>query len=389
MLSIVNLRLEVATPVKPGYRFSKWDREEELAYIEKDMIVKPIFIANYYDIIFDGNNADDTSTMPDISVEYDSTVELPKSTFTRRGYNFTGWMLNPDDPFPTYLDENNIDFTYEGLTLYAHWTPIEYSIEYDLNGGTLKAENPTKYTIESETIRLNEAEKQDYQFVGWYLVSIDESTTDSNRNFRARKFSVKATSSFEIEQPIEEIETGTIGNITLQARYVYAGYVRLKDTSKLQMVYADFSDVINTIEVIEREPLNGENPVYLMNVYLGQTIEDLRNNFETEGLVFLDSKGNVLNDYDVVRTGMQVVLYNSNNEIIDLLTVVLKGDLDGNGAVNISDYTEIYYHIMGKKQVNAEYLLSALVTDDQLVNIADYTDLYYHIMGKKSIQYVK
>jgi len=365
---------KVATPVKTGYRFVKWN--QEITYIEKDMIVKPLFVANYYDIIFDGNNADTTSTMPDVSAEYDSTVSLPSSTFTRKGYNFTGWSLNPDDLLPTYQNGQNIDFEEEGLTLYAHWTPIEYAIAYDLDGGTMN-NNPSKYTIESETIRLNEAQKEDHEFAGWYLISNDELETPAPET--------SGDIDFDDYPKIDAIETGTIGNITLKARYKYAGYIKLKETSKLQMVYAEITSII---PIIERDPLHGEDPVYLMNVYLGQTIADLKNNFETDGLVFLDAEGNELLDTDIVRTGMQVVLKNDNDEVLDLLTVVLKGDTNGDGTISAFDYNLIANHVSNNTPLEAEKLLASLINGDTLINALDYNILANHISGKESLEYI-
>ena len=43
--------------------------------------------------------------------------------------------------------------------------PKKYNISYTLNGGT--ATNPTSYTVESDTIKLNNPEKPGYTFTGW------------------------------------------------------------------------------------------------------------------------------------------------------------------------------------------------------------------------------
>jgi uncharacterized repeat protein (TIGR02543 family) len=44
---------------------------------------------------------------------------------------------------------------------------ITYSIDYELNGGSIATANPTSYTIESDTFTLNNPTKEGYNFLGW------------------------------------------------------------------------------------------------------------------------------------------------------------------------------------------------------------------------------
>ena len=47
-------------------------------------------------------------------------------------------------------------------------TLTEYTITYNLNGGTNDSGNPASYTVETETITLKAAAKTGYSFMGWY-----------------------------------------------------------------------------------------------------------------------------------------------------------------------------------------------------------------------------
>lgn len=47
----------------------------------------------------------------------------------------------------------------------ANWTPINYTITYNLDGGT--ANNKTSYNIETATFTLSNPTKNGYVFVGW------------------------------------------------------------------------------------------------------------------------------------------------------------------------------------------------------------------------------
>jgi uncharacterized repeat protein (TIGR02543 family) len=53
-------------------------------------------------------------------------------------------------------------------TFYARWTPVDYSINYKLNGGSNAEGNPLVYTIESSIITFVSAVRTGYAFGGWY-----------------------------------------------------------------------------------------------------------------------------------------------------------------------------------------------------------------------------
>ena len=53
------------------------------------------------------------------------------------------------------------------VTINATWTPITYSITYNLNGGELTTEK-NSYTIESADIILDEPTREHFIFDGWY-----------------------------------------------------------------------------------------------------------------------------------------------------------------------------------------------------------------------------
>ena len=76
------------------------------------------------------------------------------------GYTFDGW-LKGDAPFDfrSPITENTV--------LTAKWTPVTYTIGYELDGGTNAVENPNAYTIESPDFTLAAPTKQGYEFLGW------------------------------------------------------------------------------------------------------------------------------------------------------------------------------------------------------------------------------
>ena len=100
--------------------------------------------------------------------KYSYTIESPDITLdtpTRTGYTFGGWYTNSN------LTGNAVTTIAHGSTgniqLWAKWTPVTYTITYNLNGGTLDTDK-NSYTIESPDITLDTPTREGYTFGGWY-----------------------------------------------------------------------------------------------------------------------------------------------------------------------------------------------------------------------------
>lgn len=83
---------------------------------------------------------------------------------SKQGYSFMGWCENEDlggeiiTSIPKYSKGDK--------TYYAKWKTYDYTITYDLMGGTATG-NPASYTIETETFTLNNPTRAGYSFIGW------------------------------------------------------------------------------------------------------------------------------------------------------------------------------------------------------------------------------
>ena len=80
---------------------------------------------------FDANGGE--GTMPTWTGKPNTSFDLPKNTFTREGYTFTGWNTAADGTGAAYADKAPVKFS-ENTALYAQWTqdPV---ITFDANGG--------------------------------------------------------------------------------------------------------------------------------------------------------------------------------------------------------------------------------------------------------------
>jgi len=362
----------VVTPTRVGYRFVSWD--QDISRITSDVRVHATFTPNHYHINFKDDYFNDDFLEPIIAA-FDEQVQIPSNHFNRRGYDFTGWKLSPDDESPTYTDQDTLTLNQEGLDLYTHWTPIIYNINYELNGGD--AVNPTIYTIEDRII-LQNAQKEDHRFVGWFMEKEEEENgiqMMSTMNEPQEKELI----------PVDVIEEGMIGDITLIAIFEYDGYIQLRDESTLGLYHAD---ITTTIPIYEREAYDDDNPVYLLGVFLGQTLGNLRENFINDNLVFTDKDGNILDDEQVVATGYQIIITDEEDEtmIKDRVNIVLKGDADGDGRITVADINAIDNMISGRLEIlEVAKLLSVDLDNDGRITVADANILDNHISGRSPI----
>jgi len=120
------------------------------------------FIKNFYTVTYD--TAGGTPTPPSGSHFYDATYEPTAPAKT--GYTFDGWFKDGQGSAWTFPLLNG------ELVLVAKWTPVNYSITYNLDGGTNHASNPANYNIETPTITLLAPTKSGQIFGGWFNDSI-------------------------------------------------------------------------------------------------------------------------------------------------------------------------------------------------------------------------
>ncbi|MGI6782460.1 MAG: InlB B-repeat-containing protein [Acholeplasmataceae bacterium] len=199
-------------PTRIGYTFDGWDKEFDS--VTSDLTVKATYTAIPYTVTFKVPDMDDVVqtyiyeqpiTLPSIQAKeghdfgWDDTVpetmpaqnivingsykvktysvyykvggvQVAKEDYKfgvpitikpgtpKQGYTFA-W--NPDS-LPATMPANDI-------TVNGTYTPISYTITYNLDGGNNHENNPATYNIETPTITLKPATKTGFNFLGWYV----------------------------------------------------------------------------------------------------------------------------------------------------------------------------------------------------------------------------
>lgn len=156
---------------KTGHSFGGWNTEVDgsgTGYTnaasvtnlaaEGTVILYAQWTVRQYTIGFNSNGG---SAVTAITQDYGTNVTAP-ATPTKTGYTFVAWQIDGVNySFGTMSAEN--------ITLTAKWNTVDYTITYELYGGTNHVDNPLNYNIESGNITLGEAnDKAGYTFEGWY-----------------------------------------------------------------------------------------------------------------------------------------------------------------------------------------------------------------------------
>ena len=159
---------------------------------------------------------------------------------------------------------------FRSVSLNAKWTPIEYTINYDLNGG-INDDNPIKYTIETETITLKDATKGGYDFDGWFIGT----------------------------EKVDQIELGSTGNVELTAHWTLIEYTIAYENTKS---VTNSNPVKYTIE---------SNTITLENLEkLGYTFNGWYNGAEKVTSIEKGSTGNITLTADWTVNGYEITYYN-------------------------------------------------------------------------------
>ncbi len=116
-------------------------------------------------------------------------------------------------------------------------------------------------------------------------------------------------------------------------------------------------------------------------------VSDVKSKIKIEGLnvKFKDINNNELTDESLIGTGTIIAFLREDNTEYDKLTVVVYGDVNGDGYIFANDYVLIKNYIMGEGDLTSIGKTAADVSRDTYVYANDYVLIKNYIMGEGSI----
>ena len=203
--------ITLKAPTREGYEFTGWTWDDQTmpemsVTIAKGSTGDCKFTAHWekkapetYSVTFqpgDHGSLADAGTDGTVSVSVTKDEKLSADDIpaveANDGWELTGWKSGDTTYTVDELKELEIS---ENTTFTAQYQAIEYSITYNLDGGTNSTENPVTYDATNLPITLREPTKNGWTFLGW--TSDADSTPNKNVS----------------------IAVGTTGNLTFNAHW--------------------------------------------------------------------------------------------------------------------------------------------------------------------------
>lgn len=203
------------SPEKPGYTFEGWYLGDELILpstivnLKEGQTLTPKFTITDYTVAINPNTGGTVSTNS-LSFNYGQSKNVtitPSNGYylsnisCTNGYTTNASVGTSQTSAQTVSISNNNKES--GSTCTVTFTPVNYSISYNYNGGS--ATNPTSYNITSSAITLNNPTKTGHTFTGWTgsngstaqtLVTIPKGSIGNKSytaNWSVKKYSVAVT----------------------------------------------------------------------------------------------------------------------------------------------------------------------------------------------------
>ena len=175
---LASANLTANSLTRTGYSFTGWntaadgsgtsytDGASYTISVAADVTLFAAWTANNYTVTFDPN--DGIGTMTNQSIAFNAAANLTVNSFTRTGYSFTGWNTAADGSGTSYTDGASYTISVAAdVTLFAQWTPNNYTITFDANGSFGEMSDQTIAYDASENLRANAFNLTGYRFMGW------------------------------------------------------------------------------------------------------------------------------------------------------------------------------------------------------------------------------
>ena len=208
-------------------------------------------ITGAWDVTYQPGTDGSGNAVTDIKF-YNDALTLRGALFTRTGYTQVGWAT-VDGGEKVYAFGGGYT-TNAALTLYPVWQTDTYTITYDLDRGTAD-DNPTGYTVETETFTLKNPTRPGYIFSGWsgtgltgennLTVTIEKGST-GNRSYTAHWRYNGGGSGGSSSYPITVPGKTENGSVTVSPKNASAG------STVTITVKPDSGYVLETISVTDK-----------------------------------------------------------------------------------------------------------------------------------------
>ena len=294
-----------------------------------------------YTVRYDANGGSGT-TVSSVHT-YGTAKALTANGYYRDGYTFQGWSTDKNATSAAYTDKQkvlNLTSVAGGtVTLYAVWKPNTYTVQYDANGGSGATASSVHTYGTAKALTANGYYRDGYTFQGW--------STDRNATYAP----------YADTQYVLNLTSTAGGTVTL-----YAVWMRTTITSPVYRI----DTVKKTVSGFAEET----------------TAETFLAGIDPTGLVLLQDGSAYSGRY--VGTGLTVE-YRIDGRTVDALTLMLAGDVNGDGRVTATDYLLMKRAVLALSDLSGPFAQAADINEDGKCTATDYLLAKRAVLGLSSL----
>ncbi|MBQ3195168.1 MAG: leucine-rich repeat protein [Clostridia bacterium] len=317
-------------PVHEGYTVAGWANENGVANtarITNNMSLTPIYEIMMVKVNFVSQMG--TLSYTETTVPYGTDIkDIPYPTATPyAGYNLIGWDIT----------EGTVK---EEITLTAQFALKVYVVSFKAIDGSIISEQRILHGFDA--IAPKAPAFEGYDFIGWAAEN--------------------------------GVMTSKFNNITANASYTACYKESVVEEEVKHFEFAEGADATNVVVSTKTE-----------QVYFkagGMSAEELSAMFAGAEISITKANGAAVIGGSLVGTGC--VITSTINGVTESRTIVVLGDINGDGKVNATDYAQVLNHAKGKVQLSGIKLEAANVAAaaSATINAADYGQVLGFALGR-------
>ena len=326
------------------------------------------------------------------------------------GYTFDGFYLDKDYREKWDCSGRTVSGS---MDLYAKFIPKKYKVTFvDQNEEEILVQE-VDYLEAADAPEMKETEG--YRFAGWdtqdylsvtydmqvkakYIPEKEYATVrldhDNLKMYVGRSMDLTA-----IVRPAEKSDTKlewisddtSVAVVSDKGRVTAVGggsakiTVTVKETGESAVCGVNVSvDLETSIGLLKNSRLKRDSYGYLRGIKAGaNTVSELEKEFENDTLVFKGADGNTLSGDSVAGTGARVILMSGDKEL-DSITIVVIGDISGDGLITNRDVSMLARALLEKEQPTYIQILAGDVNGDGEINNKDISMISRVRLGKEA-----
>ena len=295
-----------------------------------------------------------------------NTLYLQKFDFAGDTYYSTQYMQNVRAPYSesytaysAYVKNNSLDikFTFS-VPVFKGTMPDKTSLDIKYN------EDSSLSKLSVTSCNLNPSfTSSAYNYTCYVDKKIDNITVNASPT--ASTSTVKGTGKFDLNKDVTVLEiivTSAAGT-----------------TSTYKITVNKVDEVVLTPDEILAKMQISNKGGYISGFDLGSdanSFNKLLNSIYPKAVSEINVQGKL-------ATGMKLKLTSNSTS---LYIIIIRGDVNGDGEINIVDYIKLLKHVLNSKKLTNEYLKAADINKDGMADIVDLIKVQKHVLGAKTIE---